>query len=108
MQHEQILAALAVTRVFDGANLREALAAVDDKSPLRGRTLVQELAYGTLRHWGTLDAIAAALARKPIADPLLRALMAVCRRRSRGGRGRRSRPPCGQVVGERIAAPLSA
>jgi 16S rRNA (cytosine967-C5)-methyltransferase len=77
MQHEQILAALAVTRVFDGANLREALAAVDDKSPLRGRTLVQELAYGTLRHWGTLDAIAAALARKPIADPLLRALMAV-------------------------------
>lgn len=77
MQHEQILAALAVTRVFDGANLREALAAVDDKSPLRGRTLVQELAYGTLRHWGTLDAIAAVLARKPIADPLLRALMAV-------------------------------
>jgi 16S rRNA (cytosine967-C5)-methyltransferase len=77
MQREQMLAALAVTRVFDGANLREALAAVDDKSPLRGRTLVQELAYGTLRHWGTLDASVSALARKPIADPLLRALMAV-------------------------------
>jgi 16S rRNA (cytosine967-C5)-methyltransferase len=77
MQREQMLAALAVTRVFDGANLREALAAVDDASPLRGRTLVQELAYGTLRHWGTLDAIVGRLARKPIADPLLRALMAV-------------------------------
>ncbi|MEO9136753.1 MAG: 16S rRNA (cytosine(967)-C(5))-methyltransferase RsmB [Casimicrobiaceae bacterium] len=77
MQREQMLAALAVTRVFDGAHLREALAAVDDKSPLRGRTLVQELAYGTLRHWGTLDAIVGRLAQKPIADPLLRALMAV-------------------------------
>jgi hypothetical protein len=31
---------------------RTALAAVDDGSALRGRTLVQELAYGTLRHWG--------------------------------------------------------
>jgi 16S rRNA (cytosine967-C5)-methyltransferase len=77
MQREQSLAALAVTRVFDGAHLRDALAAVDDQSPLRGRTLVQELAYGTLRHWGTLDAIVGKLAQKPIADPLLRALIAV-------------------------------
>lgn len=77
MQREQMLAALAVTRVFNGANLREALAGLDDDSPLRGRTLVQELAYGTLRHWGALDAIVGQLARKPIADPLLRALMAV-------------------------------
>ena len=77
MQREQTLAALVVTRVFDGANLRDALAAVDDGSALRGRTLVQELAYGTLRHWGMLDATATALARKPIPDPLLRALVAV-------------------------------
>jgi 16S rRNA (cytosine967-C5)-methyltransferase len=77
MQREQMLAALAVTRVFDGATLRDALAAVDDASALRGRTLVQELAYGTLRHWGRLDALVAALARKPIPDPLLRALIAV-------------------------------
>ena len=77
MQREQALAALAVMRVFDGANLRDALAAVDDGSALRGRVLVQELAYGTLRHWGTLAAIVDALARKPIADPLLRALLAV-------------------------------
>ena len=74
---EQMQAARAVTRVLDGARLRDALADVDDGSALRGRTLVQELAYGTLRHWGTLDAIAAQLARKPIADPLLRSLVAV-------------------------------
>ncbi len=72
-----MLAALAVTRVFDGAMLRDALAAVDDASALRGRTLVQELAYGTLRHWGRLDALVGALARKAIPDPLLRALIAV-------------------------------
>ena len=77
MQREQTLAALAVMRVFDGAQLREALARVDDGSPLRGRTLVQELAYGTLRHWGALDAIIERLAQKPIADPLLRTLLAV-------------------------------
>ena len=77
MQREQMLAALAVARVFDGAKLREALAAVDDGSALRGRTLVAELAYGTLRHWGLLDALVNALATKPIPDPLLRALVAV-------------------------------
>jgi 16S rRNA (cytosine967-C5)-methyltransferase len=77
MDREQALAALAVMRVFAGANVRDALAAVDDGSALRGRALVQELAYGTLRHWGTLAAIVDALARKPIADPLLRALLAV-------------------------------
>jgi 16S rRNA (cytosine967-C5)-methyltransferase len=77
MQREQTLAALAVMRVLDGAMLRDALAVVDDGSGLRGRTLVQELAYGTLRYWGRLDALAGALARKPIPDPLLRALIAV-------------------------------
>src|SRR6478609_8513661 len=77
MQREQMRAALALTRIFDGVMLRDALAAVDDDSALRGRSLVQELVYGTLRHWGTLDAIAGALVRRPIADPLLRSLVAV-------------------------------
>ena len=70
-------AARAVTRVLEGANLRDALAEVDDGRALRGRSLVQELAYGTLRHWGTLDAIAGQLARKPIEDARLRSLVAV-------------------------------
>ena len=52
MQIEQQQAALAVRHVFEGMALPSALAAVDDGSELRGRTLVQELAYGTLRHWG--------------------------------------------------------
>ena len=77
MQREQTRAALAVMRVFDGAQLRDALAQVDDRSALRGRTLVAELAYGTLRHWGSVDAIVSCLAAKPIADPLLRTLIAV-------------------------------
>jgi 16S rRNA (cytosine967-C5)-methyltransferase len=77
MQREQTHAALAVMRVFDGAQLRDALARVDDGSALRGRTLVAELAYGTLRHWGALDAIVDRLATKPIADPLVRTLIAV-------------------------------
>ena len=77
MHDEQMQAARAVTRVLGGVRLREALAEVDDGTALRGRALVQELAYGTLRHWGTLDAIAGVLVRKPIADPLLRSLVAV-------------------------------
>ena len=72
-----MLASRAVTRVLGGARIREALAEVDDGSALRGRALVQELTYGTLRHWGTLDALAGALVRKPIAEPLLRSLVAI-------------------------------
>jgi 16S rRNA (cytosine967-C5)-methyltransferase len=77
VHQEQQQAARAVARVLEGANLRDALAEVDDAAPLRGRTLVAELAYGTLRHFGTLDALTAKLARKPIPDARLRALIAV-------------------------------
>jgi 16S rRNA (cytosine967-C5)-methyltransferase len=38
---------------------------------------VQELAYGTLRHWGTLDALVKKLAAKPLTDPALGVLIAV-------------------------------
>lgn len=77
MQHEQRLAALAVRRVFDGATLPAALAAVADGAANRGHALVQELAYGTLRHWGRLTALTQALAAKPLADRSLAALVAV-------------------------------
>ena len=77
MHHEQMQAARAITLVLAGANLRDALAEVDDGDPSRGRALVQELVYGTLRRLGTLDAIAARLVRKPMPDPLLRALVDV-------------------------------
>ena len=52
MQIEQQQAARAVRHVLDGMALPAALAAVDDGAATRGRALVQELAYGTLRHWG--------------------------------------------------------
>jgi 16S rRNA (cytosine967-C5)-methyltransferase len=77
VQHEQRLAALAVTRVLEGATLPAALAAVDDGAPTRGHALVQELAYGTLRHWGRLAAVTEALAAKPLPDATLAALVAV-------------------------------
>jgi len=77
MQIEQSQAARAVQNVFAGMALPAALAAVDDGSPLRGRTLVQELAYGTLRHWGRYEALTRALATKPVTDALLGALVSV-------------------------------
>jgi 16S rRNA (cytosine967-C5)-methyltransferase len=76
LQREQTLAALALMRVFDGAQLRDALAAVDERHG-RGQSLVQELAYGALRHYGMLAAIVDVLARKPLDDPLLRTLVIV-------------------------------
>ncbi|MEJ7670517.1 MAG: 16S rRNA (cytosine(967)-C(5))-methyltransferase RsmB [Casimicrobiaceae bacterium] len=77
MQYEQQQAAFAIRRVFAGQTLPAALAAVDDGTPMRGRALVQELAYGVLRHWGRLDALTGALAAKPVSDPALAALIAV-------------------------------
>ena len=79
MQEAQKLAALAVRRVLDGATLPVALAAVAAGATDAGRrrSLVQELAYGTLRHWGTLEALTRRLATKPFTDPPLAALTAV-------------------------------
>ena len=77
MHVEQQQAARVVDAVLRGKTLDDALAGVDDRSPRKGRTLVQELAYGTLRHWGTLDAVARALADKPASDSLLHTLVAV-------------------------------
>jgi len=77
MQVEQSQAARAVRDVFAGMALPAALAAVDDGSALRGRSLVQELAYGTLRHWGRYEALTRALATRPVTDPLLATLVCV-------------------------------
>jgi 16S rRNA (cytosine967-C5)-methyltransferase len=80
MQIAQQQAARAVRRVLDGETLPAALAAVaptGDEAQGRRRALVQELAYGTLRYWGTLDALTRRLAAKPFGDPVLAALVAV-------------------------------
>lgn len=80
MQEAQRLAALSIRRVLDGSPLPAALAlfAPEERDALgRRRALVQELAYGTLRHWGTLDALVRKLAAKPFSDPALACLVAV-------------------------------
>ncbi len=80
MRDAQRLAALCVECVLDGATLPVALAKfapTETGAPGRRRALVFELAYGTLRHWGRLDALVHALATKPIADASLRCLVAV-------------------------------
>src|SRR5690242_18077856 len=80
MEGAQRLAALAVRSVLEGATLGAALASAasaDDAAGGRRRALVQELAYGTLRHWGTLDALTRRVATKPLTDPALSCLVAV-------------------------------
>src|SRR5581483_5462941 len=80
MEEAQRQAALAVMRVLAGANVSAALAAAPPAhgdTQGRRRALVQELTYGTLRHWGTLDALVKTLASKPFADASLACLVAV-------------------------------
>jgi len=76
MDASQRQAADAVVRVMGGSTLDRALEATGaDATP--ARAFVHELAYGTLRHWGTLEAIVRSLAHKPIADTRLVAILAV-------------------------------
>ena len=79
MQQAQRQAAGIVGRVIGGEALPAAIAAVarPDAAAGRRRALVQELAYGTLRHWGTLEALVRALAKKPLPDAALTYLVAV-------------------------------
>ncbi|MCL2871403.1 MAG: 16S rRNA (cytosine(967)-C(5))-methyltransferase RsmB [Betaproteobacteria bacterium] len=79
MQSSQILAARAVQQVLRGTTLPVALAAVAEEGALTPavRGFVHELAYGTLRHWGTLRALFEALSTRPAGDPLLPPLVAV-------------------------------
>lgn len=80
MRDAQRLAALSVAHVLGGGMLPAALAKfapTETDAPGRRRALVLELAFGTLRHWGRLDALVRALATKPIADLSLRCLVAV-------------------------------
>ena len=80
MQEAQRIAALVVRAVLDGSTLPAALAQLasrEREAAGRRRALVQELAFGTLRHWGTLEALVRKLAAKPLADPALSSLVAV-------------------------------
>ncbi len=76
MQHEQHAAALAVGKVLAGRTLPAALAEVTQEGATGNPAFIQELAYGTLRHWGRLSALVQALASKPPA-PAVAHLVAV-------------------------------
>ena len=77
MHRSQQQAALAVRRVLGGQTLSAALAAAGANDAGPARALIHELAYGTLRHHGLLDALVRSLARKPIADRDLASLVEV-------------------------------
>jgi len=76
MNHEQHSAALAVNKVLEGRTLPAALAEVVQHGATGNPAFIQELAYGTLRHWGRLSALVQALASKPPEAPVA-ALVAV-------------------------------
>ncbi|MEO1766522.1 16S rRNA (cytosine(967)-C(5))-methyltransferase RsmB [Thiobacter aerophilum] len=74
----QALAARAVAQVAAGRSLSDALPQVLEQAlPARLRAAAQDLSYGTLRHYGRLKAHLEALAPRPVADPLVRALVLV-------------------------------
>ncbi len=77
MKQSQQQAARAVEGVLEGRSLSVALAASGADNAGAARGLVHELAYGTLRHFGTLDALVRRLARKPLPDRALATLVAV-------------------------------
>ncbi|MBS0327711.1 MAG: 16S rRNA (cytosine(967)-C(5))-methyltransferase RsmB [Proteobacteria bacterium] len=79
MHVEQGQAARVIGAVVDGhRRLDDALDSEFASAPdsRRGHALVREIAYGTLRHWGTLDVLVRLLARKPLADRVLHMLAA--------------------------------
>jgi 16S rRNA (cytosine967-C5)-methyltransferase len=79
MHVEQGQAARVIVAVVDDhRRLDDALDAEFARAPdsRRGHALVREIAYGTLRHWGTLDALVRLLVKKPLGDRVLHTLAA--------------------------------
>ena len=78
MREAQLAAAAAVSEVLAGASLSMALPAALERlrdAPHAERARAQDLAYGTLRHLGLLDAALKRLAPRPPRPALLRALL---------------------------------
>ncbi len=72
LSHTLAAASRVVARVLAGASLT---AVLDEDARGASRPAVQDLAYGTLRDYGAPEAILAVLARKPIPDRMVRALL---------------------------------
>jgi 16S rRNA (cytosine967-C5)-methyltransferase len=80
MQDVQLHAGRVVCKVLGGRNLNQALAealqAAQGFAPPQ-RAALQDLSYGTLRHYGQLNAVLAQLLHKPLRDDSLRCLLLV-------------------------------
>lgn len=80
MDKSQQLAAQAVGQVLSGRNLNQALETIWQQyaslSPQQ-RAMTQELSYGTLRHYGRLQALLAPLLSRPLDDPRVLHLLLV-------------------------------
>ncbi|MGC2458013.1 MAG: 16S rRNA (cytosine(967)-C(5))-methyltransferase RsmB [Gallionellaceae bacterium] len=80
MQAVQLDAARIVCQVMDGRNLSHALSVLQSSanhpSPQQ-RAALQDLSYGTLRHYGRLLGVLQQLLRKPVPDDQLRCLLLV-------------------------------
>lgn len=74
----QRLAAEAVAAVLAGRNLTDVLAQQRQRQMLepRQRAAIQDISYGTLRHYGEIDFIVRKLVSRPDVDPPIRALLA--------------------------------
>ncbi len=83
LSHTLAAASRVIARVLGGTSLT---AALDEEARDAARPAVQDLAYGTLRDYGAPDAILAALARKPIPDRAVRALLLCALHALRHGR----------------------
>jgi len=76
----QLLAAQAIKEVFAGTNLNEVLRGIWQSTPRltpQQRGAIQDITYGTLRHYGQLDAILLTLLNKPAQNKSLHYLLAV-------------------------------
>jgi len=80
MLDAQRLAAEAVAQVLAGRNLNQVLQKELSRHPQltpQQRALLQDLSYGTLRHFGALRAVLGALLQKPLQDEKIRCLLLV-------------------------------
>ncbi len=80
MLDAQRLASQSVAQVFAGRNLNQVLRTALARHPQltpQQRALLQDLSYGTLRHYGLLQAVLGLLLQKPLHDESLRFLLLV-------------------------------
>ncbi|MBZ0104755.1 MAG: 16S rRNA (cytosine(967)-C(5))-methyltransferase RsmB [Sulfuricella denitrificans] len=78
MLEVQPLASAAVAQVFAGRNLNQVLQSTLERNPRltpQQRAQLQDLSYGTLRHFGPLQAVLSRLLQKPLHDESVRFLL---------------------------------